>query len=94
MNKIEAMHKQYGITLGAECGDCVNFRRYRANRVYFKCMAYGNSSSEATDWRCHYKACGLYNIAFDGTKTRPLIQTLDRTKHKEPLEGQLKIEER
>lgn len=47
---------------GRTCKDCV---RLRANvtgsrRTYYKCGFYGVSSSEATDWRLRWPACGIF----------------------------------
>lgn len=92
--KIDAMHKVYGYGNNI-CGNCVHFQRRRsAGRAYFKCAAYGESSSEATDWRVNWIGCGLHNKPLpDGH--RPLIEMLKREtrKQEEPIDGQMRLEE-
>ena len=87
--KIKAMHREYGRLDGRKCGDCCNLSSYTQSRTWYKCEAYGNSRSEATDWAKRNIACGLFNIPF--VYRIPLIQKL---KHgpkpitEEPIEGQ------
>lgn len=94
--KIEAMHENYGTIQCLRCKDCINFIHYQANRVRFKCLAYGDSNSEATDWRAGHEACGLFNIKFDAGKNRPLIETLKgkRDVDFEPMENQMSLEQK
>lgn len=93
--KIDAMHKVYGYGNNI-CGNCAHFQRHRpTDRVHFKCAAYGESSSEATDWRVNWIGCGLHNKPLpDGH--RPLIEMLKRESRKqqeEPIDGQMRLEE-
>lgn len=61
--RIGRMHAKHGHgPEGATCADCSYFRRYKTNRVYFKCQLYGVSRSEATDWRAGWPACGLFQL--------------------------------
>jgi hypothetical protein len=57
--KIEAMHRIFGAFVGKTCKDCPHLVRqdYRGFRGY-KCEVYGESHSEATDWRRKWTACG------------------------------------
>lgn len=56
--KIDAMHEVYGWS-GDICANCMHLQRVRPKeRVYFKCAAYGDSSSESTDWRAGWMGCG------------------------------------
>lgn len=91
VKKIDLMHKMFGI--GSEkCGTCNHLKTHSANRVWFKCEVYGDTSSEATDWRKSYLSCGLFNKPYNG---RPIIEV---KKHfsktdgdEEQIEGQMSI---
>lgn len=48
---------------GATCGGCAHLVRVGRNRAYFKCDVYGISSSEATDFRKKWLACGKFSEA-------------------------------
>lgn len=93
--KIAAMHREYG-TADRTCKGCLHLIRYDswAGRHYFKCKAYGESNSEATDWRVSYTACGLYNQPIKG-----LYPLIERMKHQKktveegPIDGQITMEE-
>lgn len=92
LRKIEAMHKEYGRLDNKKCADCCNLSSYRQNRVWYKCKAYGLSSSEATDWAKRNEACGLYGLDFDIMKRTPLIEKLKRSKKsidEKPIKGQI-----
>ena len=58
MSHIETMHNLFGKTEGKHCKDCDNLIKHGS---YYKCKYYGESSSNATDWRLKYDACGLFN---------------------------------
>ena len=91
--KIDAMHEVYGKSVH-KCKDCCNFARNEHSRVYFKCLAYGDSACEATDWRANWTACGLFNKSIKG-----LVPMVERLKHAskkisdEQIEGQINMEE-
>ena len=82
--KIDAMHTLYGTRPGRKCGDCDYLCSYLANRRYYKCRLYGVSSSEATDWRLSYEACG--QIDRPGQVINPRYTVLERIK-RERLNG-------
>lgn len=92
--KIAAMHKEYGKAHGYKCADCPSLVCYeaRSGRRYCKCIAYGNSASEATDWAKKWPACGLYGQPVDKWRT-PLMERLKHAKrpNNEPIEGQISI---
>lgn len=96
IRKIKAMYRFYGRdSKERTCSQC-NYLlcgEYHGKR-YRKCMVYGCSHSEATDWRKSYKACGLINKPFPHGDKR-IIDMLkhDRTKEEVQLEGQLSIED-
>jgi hypothetical protein len=59
--KIASMHSRFGVLQGQFCGGCRHLQRVGGNtKEYFKCRKYGNSRSEATDWRKKWEACGLF----------------------------------
>ena len=95
--KIDAMHGEYGLSTCGHCRDCCNFVHGRYHDHYLsKCVAYGLTHSEATDWRAKYLACGLFNKPFDQLKPkrRPLIETITRggiKRDNEPLDGQISL---
>lgn len=94
--KIDAMHTQYGKRSGKLCKDCDYLCSYTANRRWYKCRMYGVSSSEATDWRLSYVACGL--IDHPGQEIDPRYTVLERLKREPPrscrvvLDGQIEME--
>lgn len=60
--KIEAMYANFGAgPAEEECRTCSNLICARYNRAYYKCRIYGNTASEASDWRVSWPACGMYN---------------------------------
>lgn len=47
----------------ATCGTCQHFlrrTRYGKNGHFMKCLLFGDSKSESTDWRAGWPACGKY----------------------------------
>ena len=92
VRKIEAMHKYYGYGSG-RCENCPHFRRKVYDRTYCKCLVYGNSNSEATDWRCGYTASGLIDKPFPEDERRIVARIIASKKEEEPLPGQIRMEE-
>jgi len=101
MRKIKAMHNEYGELFNScmrlyYCGNCCNLIKRKQNKVWYKCIAYGDSKSESTDWAKSYEACRLYNVPFKELGHLPLIEKL---KHMpkgvidEPIEGQIDFEQ-
>lgn len=72
VRKIDLMHKMFGRTAGRKCAECKNLIEgtYR-DKVYRKCVIYGITSSEATDWAKKYDACGKFNGEYKG---RPIVR--------------------
>lgn len=67
--KIGRMHKAFGTSPPNKCKDCMNLRRERYHdRTYRKCLVYGDSASEATDWKCSFDACGMFDKHWDGPR--------------------------
>jgi len=95
MEKIERMYSAYGKSMSGRCGDCPHFLEgYYHDRKYFKCLAYGLSHSEATDWRKKWSACGLIGKPLP-VGERPVKERISHVKRGKPetLEGQLTMEE-
>jgi len=66
----------------------------RYDKTYRKCIAYGDSCSEATDWNANFEGCGLFNKPFDAEKRRPLVEVLksrSRGRDFEIDEGQIRL---
>ena len=91
--KITAMHKEYGKAHGYKCEGCQQLVcREGHTRRYYKCTAYGDSMSEATDWARSWPACGLYGQPVDKGRT-PLLERLKHAKRPDnkPVEGQISM---
>ena len=91
LRKIDAMHKYYGFGSG-RCENCPHFRRKVYSRTYNKCLVYGDSNSEATDWRCSYQACGLIDKPFPEDETRIVTRVIAEKRDNEPLPGQIAMD--
>lgn len=89
LRKIDLMHEQFGKSENL-CKECAHFLRERyRDKAYRKCEVYGVTSSEASDWKAAYQACGLFNQPYNGPgiirQVRPERKKDDDDK---PLEGQ------
>ena len=62
IRKIELMHKLFGKLPGRTCKECDHLCSFTASHKWYKCENYGETSSEATDWRLKWSACGLIDI--------------------------------
>ena len=92
--KIDAMHKEYGKDEQHKCAQCCNLSSYIQSRTWYKCEAYGNSNSEATDWAKRNIACGLFGKLFNEKTQIPLIEKLKhepKAIEQEPIKGQIEI---
>jgi hypothetical protein len=90
LRKIDKMHQMFGEDKDHKCKDCCHLIREEYHgRNYFKCEVYGQSNSEATDWRLSYTACGLCNRPYDGDIEIYTIR--DTQRQNEPLEGQMSL---
>jgi len=65
--KLARMHMKFGaasqrlLEPPLLCGSCRHLHTFEGNtKSYFKCMQYGVSKSEATDWRKKWEACGIW----------------------------------
>ena len=88
--KAERMRAMFGTRPGAICKDCGYFREYTyRGKTYRKCIVYGITNSEASDWAGRWEACGLYpDRPYHGDKD--IINVPDK-EPEEPLPGQTTI---
>jgi hypothetical protein len=87
--KISRMYRRFGESQsGKKCKDCTNLIKVeRGNHRVSKCLVYGDTFSEASDWRRSHMACGMINHEYDG---RPIIEIYEpRHKADEQIEGQM-----
>lgn len=90
--KINAMYERYGRKEGNKCKTCVNLFITRYDKVYKKCLHYGISKSDATDWNVGYDACGMYNVPFDDKKDCRVFDLIKNDKKENiVLDGQIKM---
>ena len=89
--KIDAMHHYYGYGSGL-CESCPHFEEKLYGRKYFKCTVYGDTSSEATDWRKSYVACGLINKPFPKDEIRIIKRITHERDPEEQLPGQMMMD--
>lgn len=90
LKKIDRMQALFGESKGNKCKDCCHFHREQhRDRYYRKCLIYGDTQSEASDWAGKYDACGLYNKPYEGDIE--IISLRQSDKHTEPIKGQLNL---
>lgn len=85
--KIDRMHELFGVTQGKKCKDCEHL--HGGVNEYRKCLVYGNTCSEATDWALKYDACGLWNKPYEGDV--PIVKLIRANKSDVQVEGQLSM---
>ncbi len=88
-HKINRMYKYFGKSgSGNKCKGCSNLIRVeRGNHRVAKCLVYGDTFSEASDWKRSHMACGMLNQYYDG---RPVIRMFEpRSKADVQIEGQM-----
>lgn len=88
IRKIDAMHHYYGFGVG-RCEDCPHFIRHGWDKMYYKCLVYGISNAESTDWRKSWQACGLIDKPFPGGDTRVVDRITAAREEEKPIDGQL-----
>ena len=96
--KIDLMHEMFGEDPEHKCAECENLISHTANtanRIWYKCSCYGDTSSEATDWRLKYTACELFNMPYKGTPIIEIKKHMTRVDASETYEceGQMSIED-
>lgn len=91
LRKIDLMHRQFGKCHGHTCGECSNLTKHR----YYKCKAYGATSSEASDWAKRWLACGLFNKPWGDKPIMHIVRPTRKDKEEmqnTPVEGQISME--
>lgn len=91
LRKIDLMYELFGKSEQLQCKDCEHLKKYRYyKKTYYKCEIYGNSDSEATDWRLKQTACGMFDKPY---KTDVPIVRMVRPERKQEtqIDGQLSI---
>lgn len=89
--KIGRMHKEFGIDPSNKCGECSNCNRQRyRDRNYTKCLVYGDTASEATDWVQKWTACGMFNKPWKGPQMMKVFNSR-RDKPDTQCDGQMKL---
>ena len=93
IRKIEKMYYVFGRDFDHQCKTCQHFVRYRQGNHYFsKCKVYGETSSEASDWRASNIACGCYNKDYHGDAIMARRRIYKNTPIEGQIEGQTEIE--
>lgn len=90
LTKIDKMHSLYGKGSGTckECNRLVSHRVSDRQVKKYKCLNYGVSNAESTDWRLSYETCGMKDKIVD----REVIKVRIAENKPEPqLEGQMRI---
>lgn len=91
-NKIELMYQQFGKDEKHKCRDCSNLVYHRYNRAFYKCKIYGETHSEASDWRLKYVACGMFNKEYTGNPVINIIKHSGKGQTEEPqIDGQVTL---
>lgn len=90
--KAERIYKLFGRLEGYKCKDCSNFCRitYR-DKTYRKCLVYGNTNSDASDWTGKTTACGLFNKDYSGNSVMEIAKHWSKST-KNTIEGQVELE--
>lgn len=99
--KTGTMRSMYGPGPEGEiCKSCTHLICHVRDRRWYKCKAYGTSSSEATDWGCTWPTCGLFTYDPDAELPPDFVTVVENRKHAshpkkmEPeLTGQIDMEE-
>ena len=92
LRKIDVMYRHYGFGVG-RCESCPHFKKKTFDRTYHKCLVYGESNSEATDWRKSWDACGLIDKPFPEKDQRIVNLVAAKREDEKPIPGQLMLTE-
>ena len=90
LRKNGLMRLRFGECPGKKCGECSNLIECMYDKKYFKCRHYSLSSSEASDWRKKWPACGLFDKEYNGLDGVWFVKHAPRPKDEIPeCEGQI-----
>ena len=92
-DKIARMYAVFGKGEGL-CKDCSHrLSIYTHCKHFNKCEVYGNSASEATDWKVNQQACGAFN---KDVPNREVYKAFAHARHvvvdNEQMPGQMEME--
>ena len=91
LRKIDLMHHLFGELPDRKCKDCNHLISHQQSRKWYKCEIYGDTSSEASDWRLKYTACGMIdNPDYSGNPVMNLWRIYNK-KPDEQIEGQVSL---
>lgn len=87
MNKIDLMHGIFGRNESHCCAECSHFaRKSYHDKAYRKCLVYGDTCSQGTDWKASYVACGL---APDGSYSgRRIVELANAQRRPKEIDAQ------
>ena len=91
MKNIEIMHSMFGEFPEHKCGECSNLYKNTYSRSYWKCGVWGQSSSESSDWRKKWTACGMFCKEYVGTPIKDYVKRAPRVKDDIQIEGQMEL---
>ena len=81
MTGIEFMHYMFGSGHPSnKCKTCEHLISHTEGRRWYKCECYGDTSSEATDWRLKHPSCALYNMPYKGVPAIEIKKHMKRGK--------------
>lgn len=91
IRKHDLMYQLFGKTEGL-CRDCEHYLGYRHHdRTVRKCEVYGDTRSEASDWKGSAQACGLYpDKPYNGRNVIELVHG-DKRKDDIQIDGQISM---
>lgn len=81
---------------GITCGSCNHLCTHWLDKKYYKCEAYGLSSSEATDWGKSWPSCGMYSETEELPKNFRTIMSIKKhaprpSKVEHEIDGQISM---
>ena len=92
MKNIEIMHSMFGELPEHKCGECSNLVTHTYNRSYNKCLVWGQSCSESSDWRKKWTACGMFCKDYDGTTIKDYVKHSPKAYNDVQIEGQMRLD--
>lgn len=92
MKNIEIMHQMFGELPEHKCGECSNLVTHTYNKVFRKCLVWGESSSESSDFRKKWTACGMFCKDYDGTPIKDYVKHSPKAYKDAQIEGQMRLE--
>ena len=91
MKNIEIMHSMFGELPEHKCGECSNLHKRTYSNVCWKCEVFGSSSSESSDFRKKWTACGMFCKEYTGTPIKDYVKHTPKAKDDVQIEGQMEL---